>query len=303
MLGHRTTARGIPFLLSLAAIATALAAAAGAALAHPGAKTAGVPQILFPVIGKVQYIDDFGDPRGQGSHEGNDIMVPRRSPVIAVEDGKVKWWTTSARAGCMLYLYGRSGTTYLYIHLNNDRTLRNDNRGGCPAGSTFTVADGAKVRAGEQIAWSGDSGDADGNPHLHFEVHPGDGAAVSPFAALNGAVKTLFPARVGTRASVGLRGTVVTRSDASLTLTVAGVRWWPGGRWIEVEPRTVEVAIDEQTVVDPSVEAPVQALERGQPAAASGQVVTVFSRPAPATDLQITGASAGLVAARVRPLA
>ena len=27
----------------------------------------------------------------------------------------------------MLYLYGRSGTMYLYIHLNNDLTARNDN--------------------------------------------------------------------------------------------------------------------------------------------------------------------------------
>ena len=31
----------------------------------------------------------------------------------------------------MLYLYGRSGTTYLYIHLNNDLTAQNDNKGGC----------------------------------------------------------------------------------------------------------------------------------------------------------------------------
>src|SRR2546426_5304164 len=30
-------------------------------------------------------------------------------------------------AGCMLYLYGDTGTTYLYIHLNNDLTMKNDN--------------------------------------------------------------------------------------------------------------------------------------------------------------------------------
>ena len=33
----------------------------------------------------------------------------------------------------MLYLYGASGTTYLYIHLNNDVTMANDNRGKCVA--------------------------------------------------------------------------------------------------------------------------------------------------------------------------
>ena len=48
--------------------------------------------------------------------------------MVAVEDGKIKFWTTSARAGCMLYLYGASGTTYLYIHLNNDVTMANDNQ-------------------------------------------------------------------------------------------------------------------------------------------------------------------------------
>ena len=70
-------------------------------------------------------------PRPSGGHQGNDIMAAKRSPVVAVEAGRVVKYTRSANAGCMLYLYGRSGTTYMYIHLNNDRTLRNDNRGGC----------------------------------------------------------------------------------------------------------------------------------------------------------------------------
>ena len=34
----------------------------------------------------------------------------------------------------MLYLYGDSGTMYEYIHLNNDLTMKNDNRGKCVAG-------------------------------------------------------------------------------------------------------------------------------------------------------------------------
>ncbi len=96
---------------------------------------------------------------------------PWRAPVVAVEDGTVKYWE-SGLGGCMLYHYGRSGTTYLYIHLNNDLTPRNDNKGGCVNGVTFAVPNGAKVTAGQQIAWNGDSGDASGNPHLHFEVHP-----------------------------------------------------------------------------------------------------------------------------------
>ena len=46
----------------------------------------------------------------------------------------MKYWTSSSAAGCMLYLYGKSGTTYLYIHLNNDVTKGNDNRGKCVPG-------------------------------------------------------------------------------------------------------------------------------------------------------------------------
>ena len=58
---------------------------------------------------------------------------PWRAPVVAVEDGRVKYWE-SGLGGCMLYHYGASGTTYLYIHLNNDLTPRNDNKGGCVEG-------------------------------------------------------------------------------------------------------------------------------------------------------------------------
>ena len=94
-----------------------------------GTATAGVPKLIFPVAGPTTYSDDFGAPRGQGAHEGNDLMAAKKTPVLAVEAGRVKFWTTSANAGCMLYLYGKSGTTYYYIHLNNDLTRKNDNRG------------------------------------------------------------------------------------------------------------------------------------------------------------------------------
>jgi hypothetical protein len=94
-------------------------------------------RFVFPVVGRVQYTNDYGAPRPQGAHEGNDIMAPRRALAVATEAGKIKFWTHSATAGCMLYLYGKSGTTYLYIHLNNDLTDHNDNRGKCVAGTSY----------------------------------------------------------------------------------------------------------------------------------------------------------------------
>ena len=130
---------------------------------------------------------------------------PWRAPVVAVEDGRLEYWESSL-GGCMLYHYGVSGTTYLYIHLNNDLTAHNDNKGGCVKDVAFAVPDGAKVTAGQQIAWVGDSGDASGNPHLHFEVHPNDGPDVDPFKYLKRASKPLFAARKGAVFSLGLRG-------------------------------------------------------------------------------------------------
>jgi murein DD-endopeptidase MepM/ murein hydrolase activator NlpD len=167
-----------PILLVLA---SALLAAAAATAGPPPA------QIVFPVIGAVTFRDDFGDPRWEGGHPGNDILADRHAPVVAAESGRIVFWTQSASAGCMLYLYGQSGTMYEYIHLNNDLTGRNDNRGTCVPGVAFApgLRDGQTVTAGELIAYVGDSGDANGlHPHLHFELHPNDGKPVSPFAWL-----------------------------------------------------------------------------------------------------------------------
>src|SRR5262245_31554996 len=187
MTAHRLTARS--FLVTLAA-ATVFAAPA---LAARGAVPA---QLIFPVVGNVTYSDDFGDSRWQGAHEGNDIVADRKAPVVAVEAGKVVFWTRSPSAGCMLYLYGKSGTVYQYIHLNNDVTMRNDNRGTCGPGMSYApgLTDGQEVKAGELIGFVGDSGDADGiHPHLHFELHPGGGKAVSPYRSLRAAVPLTAP--------------------------------------------------------------------------------------------------------------
>jgi murein DD-endopeptidase MepM/ murein hydrolase activator NlpD len=188
----RPTARTVILVVFASALLAAHASGHG-----PTSTSGAAPaKIIFPVIGAVTYSDDFGEPRAQGGHPGNDILAHRRAPVVAVEAGRVVFWTRSASAGCMLYLYGRSGTTYQYIHLNNDLTARNDNQGGCIAGVAYApgLGDGQSVSGGELIGYVGDSGDADGrHPHLHFELHPGDGKAVSPFPWLQDGERLVHP--------------------------------------------------------------------------------------------------------------
>jgi len=300
MTRHRTTARGVSLLILTALLAAAVVASPGAA-PKPGLVD-GSP-IVFPLIGDYPYTMNFGDPRVQGSHQGIDIEnVPWRTPAIAAEAGKVKWWTTSARAGCMLYLYGKSGTTYLYIHLNNDLTEASEDKGGCKLGTSFAVEDGAKVTAGEQIGYVGDSGDAEGNHHLHFEVHPKDGDAVNPFPYLNAGERLLFPARLGTQFSLGLRGTPVAAGAGALELAVTSVRWWPGGQWTPVVgTRSVKVSLGSSAVVDSTL---VDALSRPelralQAKAAPAATVTAFTRQARATPEALRGVDGALVVARI----
>ena len=300
MTRHRTTARGVSLLILTALLAAAVVASPGAA-PKPGLVD-GSP-IVFPLIGDYPYGMNFGDPRVQGSHQGIDIEnVPWRTPAIAAEAGKVKWWTTSARAGCMLYLYGKSGTTYLYIHLNDDLTEASEDKGGCKLGVSFAVEDGAKVTAGQQIGYVGDSGDAEGNHHLHFEVHPKDGAAVNPFPYLNAGERLLFPARLGAQFSLGLRGTPVAAGAGTLELAVTSVRWWPGGQWTPVVgTRSVKVSLGSSAVVDSTL---VDALTRPelrtlQSKAAPAATVTAFTKQARVTPEALRGADGALVVARI----
>ena len=298
MTRHRTTARGVLLLLLTSLLGAAVVASPGAA-PKPGLVD-GKP-IVFPLVGNYPYGMNYGDPRGNGRHAGIDIEnVPWRTPVVAAEAGRIRWHTTSWRAGCMLYLYGKSGTTYLYIHLNNDLTERSDDKGGCKLGTSYAVADGARVTAGEQIAWNGDSGDAEGNHHLHFEVHPGDGADVNPYPYLNAAERLLFPGRLGETFSLGLRGVPVAAGGGMLELRATAVRWWPGGQWTPVVgERPVTVAIAEDAVVDTSLIAALSSPSRRVLQARSPSVVTAYTAKAKVTPAALRGEPGALVAARI----
>ncbi|MEV6191745.1 peptidoglycan DD-metalloendopeptidase family protein [Streptomyces sp. NPDC051920] len=94
-------------------------------------------------------------------HTGIDFPVSYGTPVMAATDGTVRTQWNSAY-GNMMIVTAMDGTETWYCHL-----------------STYKVASGTTVKAGDQIAFSGNSGNSTG-PHLHFEVRPAGGSAIDP---------------------------------------------------------------------------------------------------------------------------
>jgi Peptidase family M23 len=289
---HRTTARGVLLLffslLGLAGASSAASSARGVA-----------PTLIFPVAAATTYQDDFGAPRAGGPHQGNDILAARKSPAVAVESGTVEFWTTSASAGCMLYLHGASGTTYLYIHLNNDLTAGNDNRGKCVAGTAYAkgLKDGAHVQAGQLVGYVGDSGDANGiHPHLHFEVHPKGGRAVDPYPYLQAAQHLLFYAKAGTPFALALSGTVVSATDTSLKLQVSLLQAFPMNVKLKTLAQPLTLSVPATAVVKQKTATPPARLL----AAYAGERVVAWTQPAPATLKAELGSDDALTAALVQ---
>jgi len=121
-----------------------------------------VDGIACPVAGPTAFGDTWGAGRSGGrSHQGVDMMGARGTPIVAVVSGSVQFRQNSL-GGNAVWLSGSNGHKYYYAHLD---AFEGENRG---------------VSQGEVIGYLGDTGNARGTPHLHFEVHPGGGAAVNP---------------------------------------------------------------------------------------------------------------------------
>lgn len=250
------------------------------------------------MIGPAEYGDDYGDPRPQGAHEGIDIVSVRRALAVAAEAGKVEFdQTPNGAGGCMLYLYGRSGTKYLYIHLNNDLTAKNDNGGRCVPGTAFPkgLKSGAKVAAGEPVGYVGNSGDAEGaDPHLHFELHPGGGGPTNPYPYLRRAQRLLFFAPEGSLFSLALTGTVTSLQSDRLRLKVDVLRWWPAG--LRVPNLNKTLGID---VLGAQIEREKTGLRAPTALTLVGRRVTVWTSPSPTTRAAQLGKDGELSALRV----
>ena len=119
--------------------------------------------------------DTFTEGRTGHVHEAIDILAPRGTPVVAVEDGRIEKLFTSKRGGLTIYQFDPS-RRYCYYYAHLDRYA---------AG----LAEGQTVKRGQVIGYVGTSGNAPPQtPHLHFTIFKlaadkrwWQGAPINPF--------------------------------------------------------------------------------------------------------------------------
>ena len=121
-------------------------------------------------------VSSFQDARGSSRrHEAIDILAPRGTDVLAVEDGRIAKIFTSAAGGLTLYQYDPTETfVYYYAHLDSY----------APG-----LQEGSMLRRGDVVGKVGTTGNAPKDtPHLHFAISKLDpdkrwwgGTALDPF--------------------------------------------------------------------------------------------------------------------------
>ena len=167
-----------------AVVTTTTLAASPALTAAPGA----VALDVFPAQGPCSFTDTYGAPRSGGRvHEGVDIIDKAGQWIYAVKDGTLtkKYLDSPGSLGGNGWrLTIADGTYFFYAHM-----------------SAFApgLSVGSAVKAGQIIGQIGMTGDAP-IPHLHFEVHPGGGAAINPtpvVKAVDGCKTSAVPPQPG----------------------------------------------------------------------------------------------------------
>jgi murein DD-endopeptidase MepM/ murein hydrolase activator NlpD len=120
------------------------------------------PKFVLPVTqrGLSAYFGQAGV-NWMSVHTGIDFPVAYGTRVMAATDGTVRFQYNSSY-GNMAIVTAKDGTETFYCHLSSHR-----------------LSSGAAVKAGDLIAFSGNSGNTTG-PHLHFEVRPNGGAPIDP---------------------------------------------------------------------------------------------------------------------------
>lgn len=129
----------------------------------PTTTTAPPPTNACPVAGPSEFVDSWGFRRAGHRHQGVDMLAAEGTPAVAPVAGFVTFRDNSV-GGLSYHLVADDGTYYYGTHLSAYGTE-------------------GRVEAGTVIGFVGDTGNARGTPHLHFEVHPGgEGSpAVDPY--------------------------------------------------------------------------------------------------------------------------
>ncbi len=117
------------------------------------------PKCVRPAQGT--FTSGFGARWGT-SHNGVDIANAIGTPIVAAMDGTVIEAGPASGFGLWVRIQHEDGTITVYGHMN-----------------TIDVPQGAKVKAGQQIATIGNRGQSTG-PHLHFEVWVGGSQKINP---------------------------------------------------------------------------------------------------------------------------
>ena len=98
----------------------------------------------------------------KGGHYGIDIIAPKEDPVKAVLDGTIVFAGFTSNGGNVIHIQHNNNMISVYTH-----------------NSALLKKSGDRVKAGESIAFIGDSGEYSEGPHLHFELWE-NGAPVNP---------------------------------------------------------------------------------------------------------------------------
>ena len=112
----------------------------------------------LPGITQKDLRSSFDERRGSSRvHEALDILAPRNTPILAVEDGTIARLFQSDAGGTTIYQFDPT-TTYVYYYAHLERYA-------------IGLKEGARIKRHQVIGYVGTSGNAPKDtPHLHFAI-------------------------------------------------------------------------------------------------------------------------------------